>query len=133
MGNRTFAHFLCDGVEGMGSDAWYILDGRNRLEVHCRDARERMYALRQVQSYNGFQIREGERLDNSRVVYVELDSTVNDQYLIPPPNDRRLAEQVELTVAGADRAAYLEWLAGLPFSRRISPRERRDGVGDKLK
>lgn len=69
---KTFAHFTTNGNENLGSDAWYRLDSRNSLNTQKQDARDRIRELRFVKpDYNGFQIRTGESLGRTRIVYAE--------------------------------------------------------------
>ena len=72
MRQKTYAQFLRDGEETLGSDAWFILDGRNNLETQCKDAIERIGKLRRVQKYNGFRIRKGDAPSRSRIIHEVL-------------------------------------------------------------
>lgn len=64
MKSKYFAQFFdknLDGelVEAMGSDGVFILDGRNDMRTWEDDASDRIYKLRNVQKYHGYQIRYG--------------------------------------------------------------------------
>lgn len=67
---KTYAHFTVDGIEQLGSDAWFQLDGRNSLRIQILDAWQRMNKLKNVQpKYNGFQIRRGTKPSTSTIIY----------------------------------------------------------------
>lgn len=69
---KTYAHFLVNGVEQIGSDAWFQLDGRNNLSNHVHAAKERMLRLKRVRpDFNGFQIRRGSKPSISVVIHQE--------------------------------------------------------------
>lgn len=54
---KTFCIFLENGIEQMGSDAYFRLDSRNSLETQKSDCKQRMTQLRFVKPwYNGFKI-----------------------------------------------------------------------------
>ena len=56
--------------EALGSDGVFILDGRQNLDTQINDAYERLDKLKNVRPYYvGFEIRDGERFSNSRLVY----------------------------------------------------------------
>ena len=71
---KTFCNFTSDDRECLGSDAWFQLDARNRLDTQIVDCRKRMEQLKRVKpNYNGFRIVRCNDLrgTNERVVYVE--------------------------------------------------------------
>jgi hypothetical protein len=79
---KTYAHFLVNGVEQLGSDAWFVLDGRNSLDRQKEDAIEQMKRLKRVKpDYNGFQIRKGS-IRNSNVIYTSpiIEVEANPSY-----------------------------------------------------
>ncbi len=45
--------------EALGSDAIFTLDGRNNIETMIKDAEKRMFNLRKVKDYIGFNIYKG--------------------------------------------------------------------------
>ena len=60
--------------DACGSDGVFQLDGRKCLTSMKLDCLDRMKALRQVQSYDGFIIRKGNLLRSS-IIHIHLNST----------------------------------------------------------
>ena len=56
-------------VEALGSDAVFILDGRNNLTTMIEDAKLRMKQLASVQNYVGFVIKQGARFGYCKAIH----------------------------------------------------------------
>lgn len=54
---KTYCVFTVNGVDQLGSDAYYRLDGRENLATQIAHCKKRMHTLRNVKpDYNGFRI-----------------------------------------------------------------------------
>ena len=56
-------------VEACGSDAVFILDGRNPLSTMIADAQTQMHRLRNVHKYVGFVIKQGSRFGHCKCIH----------------------------------------------------------------
>lgn len=69
MKTKTYAVMTLNGEECLGSDAWYVLDGRNNLSTMIQESRSRLHSMRFVHpNWNGFKIVVG-RPSNNREIY----------------------------------------------------------------
>lgn len=70
---KTFCNFTSNDRECLGSDAWFQLDARNRLDTQILDCRKRMEQLKRVKSYDGFRIVRCEDLrgTSERVIFTQ--------------------------------------------------------------
>jgi len=67
----NYVQFLQGGIEACGSDAVFILDGRNSVDVMKEDARDRAQYLRRVRKYDGFRIYRGQRIMDGNFMVCE--------------------------------------------------------------
>ncbi len=51
----------------------------------------------------------------------------SENHLMPPAEHIAEAEKIERSVTQGERALYLEWMNGRPFSERKTARDIRDG------
>ena len=67
---KYYVNFTVKGKPQLGSDAWFVLDGRSTMDNMISDAKIRMDHLSKVKSYDGFNILRGESPSSAVVISV---------------------------------------------------------------
>jgi len=61
-------------VNALGSDGVFILDGRNNLNTMIVDAKQRKEQLKNVKTFVGFKIMQGERFTDCKEIYNSINN-----------------------------------------------------------